>query len=103
MSSPGPDHESKQNRQADNEGDSEQRALYLQFHDTLRSLEDLIAHFEKMAPEIQRKLQEAYPILENWDDPGRQDLRTRLAAMIQSVEWLADALAPDEPSVSEFE
>jgi hypothetical protein len=56
-----------------------------------------------VAPEIQRKLKEAYPILENWDEPSRQDLRTRLAAMSQSVEWLADALAPDEPSVSEFE
>lgn len=103
MSSHGLDHESKQNRAADKEGDAEERALYLQFRDTLRSLEDLIAHFEKMAPDIQQKLQEAYPILENWDEPGRQDLRTRLEAMIRGVDWLADALAPGEPSDSEFE
>jgi hypothetical protein len=103
MSSQRSDDESKQNRPANNEGDLEEKALYLQFRDTLKSLEDLIAHFEKMAPEIQRELEEAYPILEKWDEPGRVDLRTRLKAMIQSVEWLADALAPDEPSVSEFE
>jgi hypothetical protein len=103
MSSDGPDHESKQNRPAEKEGDSEEKALYLQFRDTLRSLEDLIDHFEETAPEIQRKLQDAHPILQSWDEAGRQDLRTRLAAMIRSVEWLAEALAPDEPSVSEFE
>jgi hypothetical protein len=96
-------HESKQNESADREGDLEEKDLDLQFRDTLHSLEDLITHFENVAPEIQRKLKEAYPILENWDESSRQDLRTRLAAMRQGVEWLADALAPDEPSVSEFE
>ena len=56
-----------------------------------------------MAPEIQRDLQEQYEILQSWDEAGRQDLRTRLQAMIQGMEWLADALDPDEPSDSEFE
>jgi hypothetical protein len=73
-------------------GDSDERALYLQFRDTLRSLMALIDHFERMTPEIQRELQETYPILETWDEPGRQDLRMKLEAMIEDLEGLADSL-----------
>jgi hypothetical protein len=100
---PMPCSESKQTKSTDREGDLEERALYLQFRETLRSLEGLIDHFEKMTPEIQRDLQEQYEILLSWDEAGMQDLRTRLQAMIQGMEWLADALDPDEPSDSEFQ
>jgi hypothetical protein len=80
-----PDSRSKQDR-----GDSEERALYLQFCNTLQSLIALIDRFGRMTPEIQRELQEAYPILATWDEPRRQDLRMKLETMIEDLEGLAD-------------
>jgi hypothetical protein len=78
---------------AQNEGgDSDERALYLQFCNTLQSLIALIDHFGRMTPEIQRELRATYPILETWDKSGRQDLRMKLEAMIEDLEGLADSL-----------
>jgi hypothetical protein len=74
--------------------DAEERALYLQFCDTLQSLLDLVDRFETISPKIQRKLQETYPILETWDDSGRQDLRMRLQAMLEGLEEQVDSLPP---------
>jgi hypothetical protein len=84
-----PESRSKQDRD-----DSEERALYLQFCNTLQLLIALIDHFGRMTPEIQHELQKTYPILETWDEPGRQDLRMKLETMIEDLEGLADSLTP---------
>ena len=73
------------------ETDSEEKTA-LQFCDTLEFLLDLIDRFESLAPKIQRRLEEEYPMVREWDDPGRQDLRMRLQAMIRGPEEQTESL-----------
>jgi hypothetical protein len=75
-------------------GDTDDRAVYLQFRDSLRSLLELIDRFEELDLGTQQKLQNAHPMLLSWDEQGRQDLRNSLQAIVEGVQGLANAQPP---------
>jgi hypothetical protein len=92
--------ESKQNGSIDEEGNAGENALYLDFIASLHSFESLLEQFEKMAPDINRMLQDAHLTLWSWEQHSKQNLQMRLQEMIKSLEALSKALGPDKPSDS---
>jgi hypothetical protein len=72
---------------------TEEEALEINLKATLKSFELLIDEFEAADAEVQRRLQEHSHMFRRLDEPGRREMRRRLASELAQVEGIAARLA----------
>ena len=71
---------------------TEEEALEINLKATLKSFERLIDEFEAASSEVQRALQDRSSMFRRLDEPGRREMRRRLAYELAQVEGIAARL-----------